>query len=314
MVSGSPSRLVELLAKNTGEQTVVKGIVLAGGSGSRLYPLSLATSKQLMPVYDKPMIYYPISTLMLAGIRDILIITTPEHQLDFKRLLGTGESWGVNFSYEVQESPRGLPEALIIGEEFLAAESCALILGDNLFYGMGLGESLREKASKLSGARIFCQEVKDPQRYGIVQLDSAGKVLSIEEKPESPKSNMAATGLYFFDSSAPEYARSLKPSSRNELEISDLIKIYMEKDQLTAEVWERGAVWLDTGTFDSLSSASEFVRVIQERQSLRIGSPEEIAWRMGLISKEQLQALATSLPSSDYSRYLIEILSRKERS
>ncbi len=287
----------------------MKGIVLAGGSGSRLYPLSLATSKQLMPVYDKPMIYYPISTLMLAGIRDILIITTPEHQLDFKRLLGTGESWGVNFSYAVQESPRGLPEALIIGEEFLEGESCALILGDNLFYGMGLGESLGGKASELSGARIFCQEVKDPQRYGIVELDSAGNVLSIEEKPKSPKSSMAATGLYFFDSNACGYARLLEPSSRNELEISDLIKIYMDLGRLQAHVLERGAVWLDTGTFDSLTAASEFVRVIQERQNLRIGSPEEVAWRMGFITPQQLQALARNLPKSSYSQYLSAISS-----
>ena len=299
---------MELLAKNTGEQTVVKGIVLAGGSGSRLYPLSLATSKQLMPVYDKPMIYYPISTLMLAGIRDILIISTPEHQSDFKRLLGTGESWGVNFSYEVQESPRGLPEALIIGEEFLEGESCALILGDNLFYGMGLGESLRDKAFELSGARIFCQEVKDPERYGIVQLDAAGKVLSIEEKPESPKSNVAATGLYFFDANAPQYARSLKPSRRNELEISDLIKIYMENGQLTAEVLERGAVWLDTGTFDSLAAASEFVKVIQERQGLRISCPEEVAWRQGYISSDQLISLSSSTPG-EYGEYLKSLVS-----
>ena len=286
----------------------MKGIVLAGGSGSRLYPLSLATSKQLMPVYDKPMIYYPISTLMLAGIRDILIISTPEHQSDFKRLLGTGESWGVNFSYEVQESPRGLPEALIIGEEFLEGESCALILGDNLFYGMGLGESLRDKAFELSGARIFCQEVKDPERYGIVQLDAAGKVLSIEEKPESPKSNVAATGLYFFDANAPQYARSLKPSRRNELEISDLIKIYMENGQLTAEVLERGAVWLDTGTFDSLAAASEFVKVIQERQGLRISCPEEVAWRQGYISSDQLISLSSSTPG-EYGEYLKSLVS-----
>jgi glucose-1-phosphate thymidylyltransferase len=263
-----------------------------------------------MPVYDKPMIYYPISTLMLAGIRDILIITTPEHQLNFERLLGTGESWGVNFSYEIQKAPRGLPEALIIGEEFLAGESCALILGDNLFYGMGLGESLRDKATELSGARIFCQEVKDPQRYGIVELDSAGKVLSIEEKPESPKSNVAATGLYFFDSNATDYAKSLKPSSRNELEISDLIKIYMERGQLTAEVLEGGAVWLDTGTFDSLAAASEFVKVIQERQGLRISCPEEVAWRMGYITSEQLRQVASSLPTSGYSEYLLSLLSR----
>lgn len=288
----------------------MKGIVLAGGSGSRLYPLSLATSKQLMPVYDKPMIYYPISTLMLAGIRDILIITTPEHKSHFMRLLGTGKSWGVDFSYAIQESPRGIPEALIIGEEFLSGDSCALILGDNMFYGMGLGESLGNKVSQLSGARIFCQEVRDPQRYGIVELDPTGQVLSIEEKPKSPRSKMAATGLYFFDSKAAEYARSLSPSGRNELEISDLVQIYLEKGQLTAEVLERGTVWMDTGTFDSLASASEFVRVIQERQNVRIGSPEEISWRMGFISREQLQGVAMTLPDSDYSRYLREILTR----
>lgn len=281
----------------------MKGIVLAGGSGTRLYPLSRATSKQLMPVYDKPMIYYPISTLMLAGIKDILIITTPDHESDFKRLLGNGESWGVKFSYATQESPNGLPDALIIGEQFLAGDSCALILGDNLFYGMGLGESLGGKVSELSGARIFCQEVKDPQRYGIVDLDATGSVISIEEKPKSPKSNMAATGLYFFDSNAPEYARSLKPSGRNELEISDLIRIYMEKGQLTAEVLERGAVWLDTGTFDSLAAASEFVKVIQERQGLRISCPEEIAWRQGYISIDQLEGLS-SLTPSEYGDYL----------
>jgi glucose-1-phosphate thymidylyltransferase len=261
-----------------------------------------------MAVYDKPMIYYPISTLMLAGIRDILIITTPEHQPDFKRLLGSGESWGINFSYAVQESPRGLPEALIIGEEFLAGDSCALILGDNLFYGMGLGESLRSKAYDLSGARIFCQEVKDPQRYGIVELGSTGNVLSIEEKPKSPRSNMAATGLYFLDSNASEYSRSLKPSSRNELEISDLIKAYLEKGELTAEVLERGAVWLDTGTFDSLAAASEFVKVIQERQGLRISCPEEIAWRQGYISIDQLKNLSNSTPG-EYGEYLQGLVS-----
>jgi len=285
----------------------VKGIVLAGGSGSRLYPLSRATSKQLMPVYDKPMIYYPISTLMLAGIREILIITTPDHQSDFKRLLGTGESWGVNFSYAIQETPNGLPDALIIGEQFLDGHSCALILGDNLFYGMGLGESLGEKASNLKGARIFCQEVRDPERYGIVELDESGTVVSIQEKPSSPRTNLAATGLYFFDSKASNYAKTLKPSKRGELEISDLIAIYMNNGLLEAEILERGAVWLDTGTFDSLSSASEFVRVVQERQNLKISSPEEVAWRLGLITQNELQHLASTMPNSDYSAYLADL-------
>jgi glucose-1-phosphate thymidylyltransferase len=285
----------------------VKGIVLAGGSGTRLYPLSRATSKQLMPIYDKPMIYYPISTLMLAGITDILIITTANHQHDFKRLLGSGEAWGVKFTYAIQESPKGLPDALIIGEQFLDGDSCALILGDNLFYGMGLGESLREKTKQLVGARIFCQEVRDPERYGIVELDKNGNVLSFQEKPSNPRSNMAATGLYFFDSTAPEYAKSLKPSDRGELEISDLILHYLEKGQLQAEVLERGAVWLDTGTFDSMAAASEFVRVVQDRQNLKISSPEEIAWRIGLISKSDLKKIASSLPQSNYSQYLAEL-------
>lgn len=285
----------------------VKGIVLAGGSGSRLYPLSQATSKQLMPVFDKPMIYYPISTLMLAGIREILIITTSQHQGDFKRLLGTGEKWGVSFSYQVQEKPQGIADALLVGEEFLAGQACALILGDNLFYGMGLGESLKSKVSDFSGAKIFCQEVRDPERYGIVELNSEGKVLSIEEKPKNPRSQMAATGLYFLDSNATQYAKALKPSPRGELEISDLLGLYLEKDGLTAEVLERGAVWLDTGTFDSLASASEFVRVIQQRQNLKIGSPEEVAWRMGFISSSDLLSLAKSLPSGEYSNYLLEL-------
>ena len=285
----------------------MKGIVLAGGSGTRLYPLSRATSKQLMPIYDKPMIYYPISTLMLSGISDILIITTAQHQHDFKRLLGTGEAWGVKFTYEIQQSPKGLPDALILGEKFLDGDSCALILGDNLFYGMGLGESLRAKTMELVGARIFCQEVRDPERYGIVELDEEGKVLSIEEKPSNPTSNLAATGLYFFDSKAPQYAKSLKPSARDELEICNLIRMYLDKGQLQAEVLERGAVWLDTGTFDSMASASEFVRVVQDRQNLKISAPEEIAWRMGMISTSNLGELAKSLPKSDYSKYLSDL-------
>ena len=286
----------------------MKGIVLAGGSGSRLYPLSLATSKQLLPVYDKPMIYYPVTTLMLAGIREILIITTPQHQADFKRLLGTGEKWGIEFSYAIQESPKGLAEALVIGEGFLEGQSCALILGDNLFYGMGLGESLGQKLGAAAGATIFCQEVRDPWRYGVVELSSEGDVVSVEEKPQSPRSKIAATGLYLFDGKASQYAKSLKPSSRDELEILDLIQVYLDKGQLTAQVLERGAVWLDTGTFDSLSAAAEFVRVIQERQNLRIGVPEEVAWRMGFISGADLAELATSFPSADYRNYLTSLL------
>jgi glucose-1-phosphate thymidylyltransferase len=297
---------VEVLAKNTGEQTDVKGIVLAGGSGSRLYPLSLATSKQLMPVYDKPMIYYPISTLMLAGIREILIITTPEHQSDFKRLLGTGENWGVSFQYEIQSKPTGIADALLIAENFLAGQPCALILGDNLFYGMGLGESLKSKLESRSGARIFCQAVKEPGRYGVVELDPQGSVISIEEKPAEPKSNMAATGLYFFDSSAPEYARSLVPSDRGELEISDLIRVYLDQGLLSAEILERGAVWLDTGTFDSMADAAEFVRVVQQRQGLKISCPEEIAFSQGYITTEQLAKLASG-GTGEYFDYLRQI-------
>ena len=289
----------------------MKGIVLAGGSGTRLYPLSRATSKQLMPIYDKPMIYYPIGTLMLAGITEILIITTADHHDDFKRLLGTGEAWGVKFTYAIQESPKGLPDALIIGEQFLDGDSCALILGDNLFYGMGLGESLRAKTKQLVGARIFCQEVRDPERYGIVELDQDGKALSIEEKPSKPRSNIAATGLYFFDSRAPEHAKSLKPSSRGEIEISDLIQIYLAAGNLETEILERGVVWLDTGTFESMASASEFVRVVQGRQGLKISCPEEIAFKQGLISLEDLNHIAKSGQGS-YFDYLKEVHARND--
>jgi glucose-1-phosphate thymidylyltransferase len=281
----------------------MKGIILAGGTGSRLYPLSLATSKQLMPVYDKPMIYYPISTLMLAGVTEMLIITTQQHSADFMRLLGDGKEWGVKFEYAVQAEPKGIAEAFILGEAFLNGESCALILGDNLFYGMGLGESLKAKLTGHSGARIFCQEVRDPSRYGIVELSPSGSVLSIEEKPEKPKSNLAATGLYFYDSKVVEHAKSLKPSSRGELEISDLNRKYLESGDLVADVLERGAVWLDTGTFDSLAAASEFVRVVQDRQGIKISAPEEVAWRMGLISDHDMENLSAK-SDSEYHEYL----------
>ena len=288
----------------------MKGIVLAGGSGSRLYPMSLATSKQLMPVYDKPMIYYPISTLMLSGIREILIITTEDHQSDFQRLLGSGEKWGVSFTYMVQPEPKGIVEAFLLGESFIDGEACALILGDNLFYGGGLGESLRARTSSHQGALIFCQEVQDPERYGVVEIATNGDVVSIEEKPAKAKSNLAATGLYFFDSQVVKKAKTLKPSSRGELEISDLNNLYLNDGKLEAEVLQRGAVWLDTGTVDSLNSAAEFVRVIQERQGFKIGAPEEVAWRMGYISSEQLGQVANSLPTSDYKDYLLSLLSR----
>jgi glucose-1-phosphate thymidylyltransferase len=288
----------------------VKGIVLAGGAGSRLYPMSLATSKQLMPVYDKPMIYYPISTLMLAGIREILIITTEEHQSDFQRLLGSGDNWGVSFTYKIQPEPKGIAEAFLLGESFIDGEACALILGDNLFYGSGLGESLRARTSSHDGALIFCQEVQDPERYGVVEIAAGGEVVSIEEKPAKAKSNLAATGLYFFDAQVVAKAKTLRPSSRGELEISDLNNLYLDEGKLEAEVLQRGAVWLDTGTVDSLNSAAEFVRVIQERQGFKIGAPEEVAWRMGYISSEQLGEVAKSLPKSDYREYLISLLSR----
>jgi glucose-1-phosphate thymidylyltransferase len=286
----------------------VKGIVLAGGSGSRLYPLSEATSKQLMPVYDKPMIYYPISTLMLAGIREILIVCSPRHTDDFRRVLGTGEQFGVSFSYVEQAQPNGIAEALILGEEFIAGDPVALILGDNLFYGMGLGESLRDKATYQEGAKVYCQEVRDPSRYGVIEIDENGDIVSIEEKPKTPKSNLASTGLYFFDGHATSLAKSLTPSARGELEISDLLRLYLSRGSLSAEILERGVVWLDTGTVDSLASASEFVRVVQERQNLKIGSLEEIAWRLGFISAEQLDSTARAMPNSDYRDYLLGLL------
>lgn len=281
----------------------MKGIVLAGGSGSRLYPLSEATSKQLMPIYDKPMIYYPISTLMLTGIREILIVCSPRHLEDFKRLLGTGDKWGVFFSYIEQTEPNGIAEALILGEEFIDGDQVALILGDNLFYGMGLGESLKEKSEKVIGAKIFCQSVSDAGRYGVVEIGPGGQVISLEEKPEKPKSSIASTGLYLFDGKASSMAKKLSLSIRGELEISDLLNLYLEAKALTAEVLERGVVWLDTGTVDSMAAASEFVRVVQERQNLKISCPEEIAWRLGYIDEEKFR-LAIGSGASEYQSYL----------
>lgn len=285
----------------------MKGILLAGGTGSRLHPITLGISKQLTPVYDKPMIYYPISTLMLAGIQDILIITTPQDQEQFQRLLGDGSQFGVNFSYKVQPSPDGLAQAFILGEEHIGQEGVALVLGDNIFYGPGLGNQLR-KYTDLEGAAVFGYRVADPTAYGVVEFDEHFKAISIEEKPEKPKSDYAIPGLYFYDNQVVEYAKSIKPSPRGELEITDLNRIYLEEGKLQVEILPRGTAWLDTGTFDSLADASNFIRTVQARQGMSIGSPEEIAWRMGWIDDARLEELAAPLLKSGYGQNLLNLL------
>ena len=285
----------------------MKGIILAGGLGTRLYPLTLAISKQLMPVYDKPMIYYPLSTLMLAGIKDILVITTPHDLEQFKRLLGDGSQWGIKLSFETQEEPRGVAEAFLIGQQHIAGSHSALILGDNIFHGRGMGKTLSRLGSR-PGATVFAQQVADPERYGVVEFDSDGKVLSIEEKPAKPKSRYAVPGLYFFDQKVSELAASLKPSPRGEIEISDLNLLYLEQGELQVEILERGTAWLDTGTIDSLLYAGEFVRTVEQRQGSKIGSPEEIAWRMGLIDDKQLETQAKHYEKSGYGLYLLDLL------
>ncbi|MFT4095342.1 MAG: glucose-1-phosphate thymidylyltransferase RfbA [Niabella sp.] len=281
----------------------MKGIILAGGSGTRLYPITKAISKQLMPIYDKPMIYYPLSVLMMAGINEVLIITTPEDSAGFKRLLGDGSRIGCRFEYAVQEVPNGLAQAFVIGAGFIGNDKVALVLGDNIFYGAGLGSQLK-KLTEIEGGYVFAYRVSDPERYGVVAFDENMKAISIEEKPEQPKSNYAVPGLYFYDNSVIDIARELEPSARGEYEITDVNKIYLKAGKLNVAVLDRGTAWLDTGTFDSLTDASEFVRVIEKRQGTKIGCIEEIAWRNGFISKEQLSVLGDELIKSGYGEYL----------
>lgn len=287
-----------------------KGIVLAGGSGTRLYPLTRSVSKQLMPIYDKPMIYYPLSTLMLAGITDILIITTPEDQQAFATLLGDGSQWGISLSYAIQPRPEGLAQALLIGEEFIGESNTCLILGDNIFHSEGLSQKLRAITDTEEGASVFGYWVKDPDRYGVVDFDESGKVLGIEEKPLQPKSNYAVTGLYFYDKQVVDIAKSIEPSPRGELEITDVNKAYLEQGQLNVEVFSRGTAWLDTGTHSSLLDAATFIRVIEERQGQKVACLEEIAYEQGLIDQEQLLKLAEPLRKSGYGEYLLNLIER----
>ncbi len=286
----------------------MRGLLLAGGSGSRLWPVTLAVSKQLLPVYDKPMIYYPLSVLLLAGIKDILIISTPQDTPRFQQLLGDGAKWGVNLSYAVQPAPDGLAQAFIIGSEFIGNQNSALVLGDNIFYGHQLTDSLRSAAALKKGARVFAYRVNDPERYGVVAFDKNGQAYDLEEKPTAPKSRYAVTGLYFYDSTVAERARSLKPSARGELEITDLNNSYLNDGTLGVEVLNRGMAWLDTGTYDSLLDAAKFIETIEKRQGMKVCCPEEVCWRMGYINNEQLQALAVELNNNEYGKYLEGLL------
>lgn len=289
----------------------MKGIILAGGKGTRLNPLTLSISKQLLPVYDKPMIYYPLSMLMLAGIRDILIISTPEDLPLFKRLLNDGSQWGLRFEYRQQDQPRGLADAFIVGKEFIGDDSACLILGDNIFFGHGLVSQLQQAAGLKSGAIVFAYEVRDPERYGVIEFDGDGKAISLEEKPKQPKSNYAVPGLYFYDRNVVKFAESLKPSARGEIEITDLNRIYLERGELRVSILGRGVAWLDAGTHDSLLQSANFIQAVQDRQGLMISCVEEIAYRMGFINREQLIELAKSMSSNSYGEYLLRLAKGK---